>query len=53
MYAAWLRDFASRYFPRGAGPMLTMAACMFTNTPDRHFILDLHPEFKQVVIASP
>ena len=48
-----LRDFASRYFPRGAGPMLTMAACMFTNTPDRHFILDLHPEHKQVVIASP
>jgi hypothetical protein len=30
-----------------------MATCMFTNTPDRHFILDLHPEFKNVVIASP
>lgn len=48
-----LREFAARYFPHGAGPTMALKSCMFTNTPDRHFILDNHPEFKQVVIASP
>jgi sarcosine oxidase len=48
-----LREFAHRYFPDGCGPTMALASCMFTNTPDRHFIIDLHPEFKNVVIASP
>lgn len=48
-----LREFAARYFPHGAGPTMMMKSCLFTNTPDRHFILDLHPEFPQVVLASP
>ncbi len=48
-----LREFAHRYFPKGAGPTMALKSCMFTNTPDRHFIIDLHPEFPQVVIASP
>jgi sarcosine oxidase len=48
-----LRDFVVRYFPDAAGPTMGLRACMFTNTPDEHFILDLHPEFPQVAIASP
>mmetsp|Transcript_28300 Transcript_28300/g.79873 ORF Transcript_28300/g.79873 Transcript_28300/m.79873 type:complete len:219 (-) Transcript_28300:226-882(-) len=28
------------------------AACMFTNTPDENFILDLHPQHPQVVMCS-
>ncbi len=48
-----LRDFAARYFPDGAGPTLTLATCMFTNTPDGHFIIDRHPEWPQVFFASP
>ena len=48
-----LRGFAERYFPRGAGPTLALRACMFTNTPDEHFVLDTHPDFPQVVLASP
>jgi sarcosine oxidase len=30
-----------------------MRTCMFTNTPDEHFILDTLPGFKEVVVASP
>ena len=26
---------------------------MFTNTPDEHFIVDVLPEYPQVVVASP
>ena len=50
---AMLRDFASRYFPDGTGPTMTLAACMFTNTPDGHFIIDQHPQHPQIVYASP
>jgi sarcosine oxidase len=48
-----LRDFAARYFPQGAGSTLALRSCMFTNTPDEHFILDHHPEHANVVLASP
>ena len=48
-----LRSFGERYFPSGTGPTLALRACMFTNTPDEHFILDHHPAFPQVVLASP
>jgi len=48
-----LREFASRYFPDATGPTLTLAACMFTNTPDGHFIIDQHPNLPQVFYASP
>ncbi len=27
--------------------------CMYTNTPDEHFILDYHPQNKNIIIGSP
>jgi sarcosine oxidase len=48
-----LRDFAERYFPDGSGPTMNLQTCMFTNTPDNHFVMDLHPEYEQVSFASP
>lgn len=47
-----LREFAERYFPEGCGPTMSLQTCMFTNTPDHHFVLDLHPDYEQVSIAS-
>jgi sarcosine oxidase len=47
-----LRDFAGRYFPDGCGSTMSLAACMFTNTPDGHFIIDLHPVYSQVSFAA-
>lgn len=29
------------------------AVCMYTNTPDEDFIIDYHPIYKNIVIASP
>jgi sarcosine oxidase len=49
---ALLRAFASRYFPSGAGPTLSMQTCLFTNTPDTHFLLDNHPACPAVVVAG-
>ena len=47
-----LRGFVERYFPDGAGPSLAYKTCMFTNSPDGHFIIDRHPEFPQVSFAA-
>ena len=46
---AVLRSFAERYFPDAAGPAMTLKACLFENTPDEHFIVDLHPDAPGVV----
>ena len=50
---ALLRQFGERYFPDGSGPTMALRACMFTNTPDEHFILDHYPGAPQVSVASP
>jgi sarcosine oxidase len=47
-----LRAFARRYFPDGAGATLMLKTCLFTNTPDRHFILDHHPSHPEVTVAA-
>ncbi len=33
-----------RYFPTGAGPTMRLQTCLFTNTPDDHFVLDTLPD---------
>ena len=50
---ALLRACTSRYFPDADGPTLTLKTCLFTNTPDEHFIIDRLPEAPQVVVVSP
>ncbi len=50
---ALLREFGERYFPDGSGATMALRACMFTNTPDEHFIIDRDPDHPQVVLASP
>ncbi len=47
-----LRGFTRRYMPLAAGPTLALKTCIFTNTPDEHFILDVHPGYPQVSIAA-
>lgn len=29
------------------------ATCMYTNTPDENFIIDFHPHYNNIIIASP
>lgn len=49
---AVLREFAEKYFPDGAGATSSLKACMFTNTPDEHFIIDRLPDAPQVVVGA-
>lgn len=49
---AVLREAVRRYFPEADGPTLHMTTCLFTNSPDEHFIIDRLPEAAQVAIAA-
>jgi sarcosine oxidase len=49
---ATLREGISHYFPDANGPTRLASACLFTNTPDEHFVIDRLPEHPQVVIAG-
>jgi sarcosine oxidase len=48
-----LRGGIERFMPLANGPLLSWRACIFTNTPDEHFILDRYPGYPQVILASP
>lgn len=50
---AALRVATTRYFPNANGPMLSQATCLFTNTPDEHFIVDRSPEAPEILLVSP
>ena len=47
-----LRKAVRRFFPRADGPTLAVETCLFTNTPDEHFILDRLPAAGNVAIAA-
>ena len=47
-----LIQFLQKYMPDGCGKMLALKTCLYTNTPDEHFILDVLPDSPNVVIAA-
>lgn len=49
---AEVRALVQQYMPFASGPLTASAACMYTNTPDGHFVLDRHPEHAQALIVS-
>ena len=48
-----IRAALERLIPAANGPLRDAAACLYTNAPDAHFILDFHPEHPGVLVASP
>jgi sarcosine oxidase len=46
------RAFCERYLPSVTGPTLQRAACLYTMSPDEHFVLDVLPEARNVVVFS-
>lgn len=47
-----LRAFVARHFPDAAGALLRTKVCLFTNTPDEHFIVDRIPGAAEVLGIS-
>lgn len=48
-----LRRLLEKFLPEANGPLLKTAVCMYTNTPDAHFLLDFHPQNENVLLVSP
>ncbi len=46
-----LRDVLNRYLPGAATSVSRVVTCMYTMTPDAHFVIDRHLEWPQVVIG--
>jgi sarcosine oxidase len=47
----FIRGYLAGHVPDLAGRCLDARACMYTNTPDEHFVISVHPEHPQVTIA--
>jgi sarcosine oxidase len=46
-----LRKAVRQYIPDADGPLLSLRVCLYTNSPDGHFIIDRHPRHERVTIA--
>ena len=47
-----LRECVQSFFRGADGPMVRTSTCIFTNTPDEHFIIDRLPEAPEVLVVS-
>lgn len=48
----FLRGYLARHVPSMNGDFVEAKTCMYTNTPDEHFVISTHPEHPQVAIAA-
>ena len=46
-----VQDFVRRYLPYASGPTSRGEVCLYTLSPDRHFIIDQHPHGPRVTFA--
>jgi sarcosine oxidase len=47
-----VRAFSRSFFPAADGPLRESMVCLYTNTPDLGFVLDVHPAVAGVAYAS-
>jgi len=47
-----LRSFLETYMPQAAGPLQKGRICIYSVTPDEHFVIDRHPQYPHIVIAA-
>ncbi len=48
---ASFRGALRQYIPPADGPLLALRTCLYTNSPDQHFIIDRHPLHANVALA--
>ncbi|WP_339184050.1 N-methyl-L-tryptophan oxidase [Oceanobacillus sp. FSL W7-1293] len=47
-----LREFLNQFMPEASGPLKKGMICLYTRTPDGHFIIDKHPGYPHISIAA-
>ena len=51
-YIEHLRAFLQERIPAAAGAALEAHVCLYTETPDRDFIIDTHPQCSELILAA-
>jgi sarcosine oxidase len=46
-----VQRFIRQFMPDADGPLLALRTCMYTNSPDGHFVIDRHPAHDRVILA--
>lgn len=50
---ALYEEYVGPYFPGLAPDCVRSAVCLYTSVPDSRFVIDRHPDSRQVIVASP
>ncbi len=50
---AVVRSLLAEWMPDANGALREAGVCMYTNVPDEHFVIDVHPDHPAVIVASP
>ncbi|MBA3953206.1 MAG: N-methyl-L-tryptophan oxidase, partial [Rubrobacter sp.] len=48
----FIRRYLERHVPSMNGEFVRAKTCMYTNTPDQHFVISTHPDHPQVAVAA-
>jgi sarcosine oxidase len=46
-----LRSVLREHIPNAVGPLVSASVCLYSNSPDSHFIIDRHPQKNRVWLA--
>ncbi len=47
-----VKEFLKRHLPWANGELRSSTTCLYTNSPDGHFVIDFHPKYRNVIIVS-
>jgi sarcosine oxidase len=47
-----VRELLRTFLPAADGPIIETSVCLYTNTPDEHFVIDAHPAHPAVTLIS-
>ena len=47
-----VRPFLAKHIPEADGALRDARTCIYTLTPDRHFLISRHPDIEQVAVAA-
>src|SRR5690606_38106313 len=50
---AMYRHYVQPHLDGVSARCVKAATCLYTVTPDHHFLMDTHPDFPQILVASP
>lgn len=52
-YIVQVWEWARQFIPLAASGVKDARVCLYTMTPDEHFIFDVHPQHPNIIIGSP